>query len=68
MVEKEEGEEIEEEGMVGPHTLRMTPKMKMNRSLKTNQRLLVTIARSLDTTQMNANFQRRTSQRRIKRN
>ena len=56
MAEEEEGEEIEEEGVDGPHTLKMTQKMKMNRSLKTNQRLPVTTAKSLDTTQMNANF------------
>ena len=71
MAEEEEGAEIEEDGLDDPHTLKTTQKMKMkmkmNRSLLNNQRLLALIARNWGTTQMNAKFHRRTSQRKIKR-
>ena len=71
MAEEEEGAEIEEDGLDDPHTLKTTQKMKMkmkmNRSLLNNQRLLALIARNWETTQMNAKFHRRTSQRMIKR-
>ena len=67
MAEEEEGAEIEEDGLDDPHTLKTTQKMKMNISLLNNQRLLALIARNWGTTQMNAKFHRRTSQRKIKR-